>query len=298
MHSTTAIQEWADKIAAASRNLDTARQALQRDKQQRETSLRAKFVDWLTTTPAEQAVEDARVQLAQVQGEARKFAEQWIVIKARAQLLASPADAQRHSAQLRRAETARNRQNRVRPLLRLAETARHRLDEAADACGSASNVELLDLVTTNKAVSLMSSVSTSSAGDAVRRAGEALKALSDALPKRSEATALDVPGDLLDLVVDLTFAPAIDLLSWFNMGRLNDAERQCREARRKLAPLLERLRKLDDDTAARVAAEAEALRAIETPHLQAVAALVPAEIGVQVPTDLPSQQKLQEAMQR
>ncbi|HHM8582849.1 TPA: hypothetical protein ACRL2B_004473 [Pseudomonas aeruginosa] len=294
MHSTTAIQEWADKIAAASRELDTAQQALQRDKQQREASLRAKFVDWLTTTPAEQAVEDARVQLAQVQGEARKFAEQWIVSEARAQLLATPADAQRHSTQMRRVESARSRQDRVRPLLRLAETARNKLNEACSACDSASTMEMFDLVSSNKGVALLSTVSTSSAGDAVRSAGNAVKALADAMPKRSEAVALDAPDDLLDLVVDLTLAPAFDVLSWFNMGRLSDAASQCRQASEKLAPLLARLRKLDEDITARVSAEAEALRAIETPYLRAAAALVPAEISI----DCRELTIEQEAMQR
>ncbi|HCF9833296.1 TPA: hypothetical protein NI803_004587 [Pseudomonas aeruginosa] len=285
MQVTTELQEWADKIAAASRDLDAARQALAEDKQQRET-LRAKLVDWLTTTQAEQAVEDETERLAAVTAKARKLAEQWIAAQARARLEASAGDAARHSAQLQRIESARNRHNRVRPLLRLAEEARDRLDTARSACESASTAEVFDLVSSNKGIAIWSSLQTSSASSAVREAGQAVKALADALPKHAEAAALDAPDDFLDLIVDMTIAPDFDVLSLFNMGRLNDAAGKCRQASEKLAPLLDRLKKLDADTAARLTTEGEGLREIETPFLQAAAALVPPIIGAQVPTSL------------
>lgn len=85
---------------------------------------------------------------------------------------------------------------------------------------------------------------------------------------------------------DLAIAPAFDIFSFFNMQSLDKAASQCREASKKLAPLLSRLQNLHDETAARVTTEQAALHAIEAPYLHAAAALVPPIIRVQVPTSL------------
>lgn len=283
MQITHEIQTWADLIATATGDLSRAQQALRDDKNRRQSSLRGRFVDWLTSTPAEKDVEDKTERLAAISANASKAAQQWIVTEARAGLQSSTEDTRRHSEQSQRIENARKRQDRARRLLDLARTADEKLGEARSDCESASTTELLDLVSTNKALSILSTFETSDAADSVKEATAALKALKEALPKRAEATEFDMPDDLLDLVVDLAIAPVFDILSFFNMQRLDKAAEQCREASEKLAPLLARLQKLHDETAARVTAEQTALRAIEAPYLQAAAALVPPSIRVQVP---------------
>lgn len=286
MQVSTELLGWADRIRAAAQNLEEAKRSMEEDKQRRQNSLWARFVDLLTTTPAEKAVEHERSQLTAAMTSAGRAAEKWICAEARSSLQRSPADAQRHRAQVQRTVNAQERLNRVQPLLSLAETAHDKLDLARRDCESASNVEMLDLVTTNKAVSVWSSMETSSAADSIESARSAVRALANALPKRSEAVSIEAPDDMLDLFVDIVFQPAIDVLSWFNMGRLDDAARQCRNAAEKLSPLLSQLKTLRAKTAARLTAENDALRALEVPYLQAAAALVPGEIRFNVPTRL------------
>ncbi|EMP3151670.1 hypothetical protein WDX82_005127 [Salmonella enterica] len=286
MQITQEIQTWADLIATATGDLSRAQQALRDDKNRRQSSLRGRFVDWLTSTPAEKDVEDKTERLAAISANASKAAQQWIVNEARAGLQSSAEDMRRHTEQGQRIENARKRQERAGRLLDLAQTADEKLAEARSDCESASTTELLDLVSTNKALSVLSTFETSDAADSVKEAAAALKALSEALPKRSAAAEFDMPDDFLDLVVDLAIAPVFDILSFFNMQRLDKAASQCREASEKLAPLLARLQKLHHETLLRVSAEEAALRVIEAPYLQAAAALVPPTIRVQVPTIL------------
>lgn len=286
MNISTELQELADEIVKATRNLEEAKRSLKQDKQLRQTSIWARFVDFFTTTQDEVAVENASKRLASVMATAGKVAEQWICAEARSCLLRSSVDASRHSAQVQRTADALLRHNRVLPILRLAETAHSQLDLARRDCDSASSIEMLDLISKNKAVSVWSSMETSSAAESIGKASRAVKALVEALPQRAEVASIDAPSDLLDLFVDIAFQPAFDILSWFNMGRLDDAARQCMKASEKLDPLLSQLTKLSTNTASRLSTEAEALRSIEAPYLQAAAALVPGVIQFKVPKNL------------
>ena len=273
-------------IRAARHELEEAKRSMEEDKQRRQSSLWARLVVLLTTTPVEKAIEHERNKLNALMTSAGSYAEKWISEEARSSLQRSSVDAARHSAQVKRTVNAQERLNRVLPLWRLAETAHSKLDQARRDCESASGVEMLDLLSTNNAVSLWSSMETSSAADSIESARRAVKALADALPKRTESISVEAPNDMLDLFVDIVFQPALDVLSWFAMGRLDDAARQCRNAAEKMAPLLSQLSTLRANTAARVNAETEALRAIEVPYLQAAAALVPKEIGFKLPSGL------------
>lgn len=286
MQNSHEIQTWVDQIAIATSDLSRAQQALRDDKHRRQSSLRARFVDFLTDTQAEKDVQDKTERLAAISAKASKNARQWIINAAIAGLQSSKEDMCRHAEQLQRIDNAKNRHNRASRLLDLAQTAHNKLEEARDDCESASTTEMLDLVSKNKALSLLSAFETSDAAETVKEATAALKALSQALPKRANATEFDIPDDFLDLVLDLSIDPAFDILSFFNMQSLDKAASQCREASKKLAPLLSRLQKLNDETAARVTAEQATLHAIEAPYLHTAAAHVPQVIRVQVPSSL------------
>lgn len=61
---------------------------------------------------------------------------------------------------------------------------------------------MIDLFSSNKGVSVISSISASSAADSVRKANRALQALSEALPKRANSESFASPDDFFDLLVD------------------------------------------------------------------------------------------------
>lgn len=286
MHNKHEIQALADQITSATNDLSKAQQALRDDKKRRQSSLRGMFVDWLTSTPAEKEVQDKEERLSTISAEASKTARKLIISEAVSGLQSSPEDMRLHAEQCQRLNNANKRQERIRRLLDLARAAHNKLEEASSDCESASTTELLDLASTNKALSLLSTFETSDAADSVKEATAALKALSQALPKRAEATEFDMPDDFLDLAVDLALAPTFDIFSFFNMQSLDKAASQCREASKKLAPLLSHLQNLHAETAARVTTEQAALHAIEAPYLHAAAALIPPTIRVQVPTSL------------
>lgn len=286
MQKATDLHELAAQVQAAQRRVETARNILARDKQARASSLMARLVDALTTTQSETVLNDAEARLAAAMKKGRTAACVWIIDTARQRLAEKPAEAGRYQEQARKLERVQRRAGQMRRWLELAREADRRLSAARSACESASTTELLDFVSTNKVISALSYMDTSSAADAIRNAGRAVQALAEALPKRAGQAEIDQPDDLLDLLVDLAFDPGFDVLSLFNMGRLDDAARQCGKAADKLRPLLERLRQLVDDAQAKVEQERAALRDIEAPYLEAAAAQVPDILRMPTPASL------------
>ena len=283
MQVSTGLEHWLKRIQEARDHFEDAQSRVEQDKIARRASLWARIVDYFTNTPVERDLTDQRDELIAVMTSAGMAAEKWINGQARDTLRLSAADSQRHSAQLQRIANAKKRHDRVQPLLRLVNDACDKLDQARRDCESASDVELLDLVTTSKAASVWSSMETSGAADSIESAHRAVKALAAALPKRATAAEIDIPNDMLDLFVDIAFEPALDVLSWFNMGRLDDAARQCRKASEKIDPLQAQLKRLSATTRQKIAEEMAALHAIELPHLQAAAAQVPKGINFGMP---------------
>lgn len=275
MQTTPTIQDLATQVQASQRRVATARSAVEADKALRAGSWRARLVDMLTTTPAEAELNDAEAQLKEHFKVGTHAAQEWIIAIARQRLSEQPKEAELHRMQKRRVEHVTRRAGQVKEWLELTSTAASQLNAARSACESASTTELLDAFSKSKAISALSYMDTSSASDAVKRARVAVKALADALPKRTENGDIDQPDDLLDLVMDLAFDPGVDLLSWFNMGRLDDAARQCREAAAKLRPLLGQLSRLTGEAQAKVEEERAKLSAIEAPYLDAAANEVP-----------------------
>ena len=280
------IHEQHARVLEAQHAAVGARQALLADKQARSDSLLARFMDAVTTTPSEAALNAAEARLESVTKQARKAAHALIVAHAGELLANQPEEYERHRKQKQILDGLQKRSRQISHLFDLARTAADMLSAAATECDAASTAELLDLVSKNKAVSALSYLGASNASDAIDSASQAIKALTEALPDRSVQVDIEQPNDALDLVVDLAFDPGIDLLSLVTLGRLEDAAQQCREAADRLQPLHDRLHKLAGETREKVDQALALLHSIESPHLDAAAALVPEVLRVPTPKSL------------
>ncbi|WP_121498372.1 hypothetical protein [Pseudomonas aeruginosa] len=286
MEQSPELHTWSEKLHTASIALSKAQHDVRVDKDARKPSLWARIVDYLFQTRAEKSEENAAAELANVQAQARAFASRWIVSAAKASLANAEADYARYLAQRERVATATKRHVQVENWRGLAQDAHTLLISAADDCSSASTTEMIDLFSSNKGVSVISSISTSSAADSVRKANRALQALSEALPKRASSESFALPDDFFDLLVDLAIAPSFDFLSWINMGKLDDAEDQCRKAAGKVEATLSKLNLSVARAAELREAEQQKLCQIAAPYIQAAARLVPSSFGVKAPASL------------
>lgn len=286
MELSPELHAWSEKLHAASLALSEAQQEVRVDKDARNPSLWARVVDYLFQTKAEKSEERAAAELAHVQAQARAFAGRWIVATAKASLANDEGDHSRYLAQRERVATASKRHNQIDKWRGLAQEAHSLLISAADDCSSASTTEMIDLFSSNKAISVISSISTSSAADSVRRATRALQALSEALPKRANSESIAEPDDFLDLLVDLAIAPPLDIFSWINMGKLDDAAVQCRKAAEKVEVTLNKLNDSVSRAAAQRQDEQQQLSQIAAPHIQAAAKQVPSSFGVKAPASI------------
>jgi hypothetical protein len=286
MELSPELHAWSEKLHTACLALNEAQQKVRVDKDARKTSLWARVVDYLFQTRAEMTEEQAAAALADVQAQAREYAVRWIVASAKASLASVDADHVRYLAQRDRVATAVKRHIQIDKWRQLAQDAHGQLVIAADDCSSASTTEMIDLLSSNRAMSVISSVSTSSAADSVRSAARALQALSEALPQRAGSQRLDEPDDFFDLLVDLTLAPSLDIFSWLNMGKLDDAADQCRKAAEKVKVALNKLNESSAMAAALRVAEQQRLSQIAAPYIQAAASQVPSSFGVKAPESL------------
>ncbi|WP_427121422.1 hypothetical protein [Pseudomonas aeruginosa] len=286
MELSPELHAWSERLHAASLALSEAQQEVRFDKESRSPSLWARIVDFLLQTKAEKSEEQAAAELANVQAQAQAFAGRWIVATAKASIANDDADYARYITQRERVAKAIKRHIKIDKWRQLAQDAHSQLLSAADDCSSASTTEMIDLFSSNKAVSVISSISTSSAADSVRRATRALQALSEALPKRATSESIAEPDDFLDLLVDLAIAPPLDIFSWINMGKLDDAADQCRKAAEKVEATLNKLNESSASAAAHREAEQQQLSQIAAPYILAAAKQVPSSFGVKVPTSL------------
>lgn len=283
--SISTLQELADKVQAAQRQVDAARTAVEDDKCIRSGSVLARIADFFIRTRPEQSLDDCEARLASLTYQGKNAARAWIIATAGQRLAEQSADAIRHRDQTQRLDHALNRAGQVNGWLALAEAAHGQLWAAHRACKSASTSELLDAMSSNKGIAALSYLDTSSAANAVTRARLAVEALVSALPKQAEPVEIQQPGDMLDLAVDLVFDPGFDVLSYFNMFRLDDSANKCALAAGTLQPLLNRLRNMSSDVAAKAEQQRNALRSIQTPYLQAAAGDVPDLLRVEIPAD-------------
>ncbi|MFX4226348.1 MAG: hypothetical protein ACFHHU_00230 [Porticoccaceae bacterium] len=283
MTNVTRIYELVDQLQSAEHRVTAAQRAVEADKVARSGSFIARAVDALSTTAAEAALREAATGLERTRKQTRMDARTWIRETARASLISNLVDKDKHEALCFQIERSEVRVARVWAWQRLARDADEKLSRAASMCSNASSMEVLDLVTSSTAISLISSGSTVDAGRSIQSARAAMKRLAKALPNHTEQLDVDVPDDMLDLVIDLTISPLLDVLSWFNIGKLNDARKQCLRAQQAIRPLVRQLNKLERELCTQRDAGRRELRYLEAPYLEAAAEKVPAVLQVPTP---------------
>lgn len=139
-------------------------------------------------------------------------------------------------------------------LVQLGEKALREISEADSAVSSAQTMEVFDLATDNKGISLMSSMSNMDASSEMDDARRAVKEFARAAQRhqeRIEALNHDMTLEVIDLGLDL-----FDVTGWFDIGSvlslmsLSSASSALDDAERKVKQMLEPLR-----AAGRVSAE-------------------------------------------
>ncbi|WP_404995396.1 hypothetical protein [Cupriavidus pauculus] len=279
------FDSWLQRLAAAEAARDTARQAVAEDRRQR-TTLRAKLWACLAGTRAEAELRKADDHMAALTDDAHAAVRLWVNDTAAAWIEQEAPEP--HGSQLRRVAAVGARFEQLQSWQALARSAVQALERAESHCRSASTSEFFDAISKSKVMSVMSSLDTSAARNAVATARSATQALQQALPKRGATAQLDLPDDTLDLIVDVCLDPGFDILSLFNMAALDKSAAQCNRLRHVLSPLVARLDQLT--TAAHQVAQRETarLQAIQAPFLQRAAELVPAPIRLPAPKQLPA----------
>nr|WP_192963296.1 hypothetical protein [Pseudomonas fluorescens]CEK42094.1 hypothetical protein PQBR57_0141 [Pseudomonas fluorescens SBW25] len=283
MHYSPDLLAAVSKVRKATEALEAARRAVEDDKIGRRTSRWARLMDWLFDTTVEVRLGEAGNAFDLAHQSAIAVAQRWIVTAAKVELADNPVDHQRHSEQMTRVFSAFKRSKQTGEWLALAEDAYDKLQTAASDCSSASSTELLDLVTHSKGISILSAISNDSAASSIRRANIAVTVLEASLTRRTTASDIELPSDMLDLIVDLTFEPAFDILSWLSMGKLHEAERECQRVASAIAPLRTRLRASHATALSKHNAEWLHLKSIEAPYLVKASQQVPPSLMCEVP---------------
>lgn len=121
-------------------------------------------------------------------------------------------------------------------------TCLSKIDDAISAAQSAQNMEMLDMVSDNNGISLLSSMNTSSANDAANTAQRAAKKYIEAvnaLKVKLDAQAVEVRNvdDTVDLVMDLVFDFGFDFMSAVNMFALSDLKSDLGQLRGQIAQI-------------------------------------------------------------
>ena len=110
------------------------------------------------------------------------------------------------------------------------------LQEAKEQCEGASNMELMDVVSGNAGLTLMSHLETSEAQEALETAGKAIETFKTRLKKNpleenEELGGADLHTNLnIQLLLDVGFG----YFSWLNMGKLDDGAEKCQEVFEKI----------------------------------------------------------------
>lgn len=142
-------------------------------------------------------------------------------------------------------------ETRLRPLETIEQTAREihqlgvnavsALDNAIEDIRSAETYETIDAVSSNNGLSAVSTFANSKAKDSVKEARKAIDLLSHKT-KTAIAEQLVVPGDMFDLILDITLDSGFDFISLLNIGKLIEARRKCEKARQQIANIEAELR--------------------------------------------------------
>lgn len=173
-------------------------------------------------------------------------------------------------------------------LVQLGEKALREIGEADAAVSSAQTMEVFDLATDNKGISLMSSMSNmdaSSEMDDARRAVKEFARAAQQHQERIEALNHDMTLEVIDLGLDL-----FDVTGWFDVGSvlslmsLSSASSALDDAERKVKRMLEPLRSAERASAEEYRRDKDALVSAKREVFQ-TALLALQERGLQLPTN-------------
>lgn len=269
------LEQLARELTASHEALIDAEAKVEADKRLRRNSgLRARLVDLFTETPVEHELAVRSEAYRLVKARIHQELSLWFRNETMRLVQSSPV-AGEHSRTEASLVTLESRLAKARKWVDLARDASDALEHAQDQCESASNTEMLDMVTSSKAISLVSSMDTSSARIAVSDAQNAVKSLKEALPTRTQQSEISVPDDLVDLTLDFVFAPTIDFLSFMNMNSLDSAASKCDEIRRAIEPLSARLDVLVTNLREKKSETLKLLSYIEAPFMEQIKVRIP-----------------------
>lgn len=199
------------------------------DKASRQGRLLALAADFLFTTDAERKRDQAKEALAELTASSKTTVIEWVEERVEA-TATSDASAGPALADARARQADLNRRYRtVHNAMEKGWVALRTLKDAKSACSSASTTEAFDLLSKSKAVSVLSSMSTSDANESLKKAQTAVTAFRELFPAAGEAPA-DQVDDTLDLILDFTLELPFDFTSWANMSSLDTAAANCARA--------------------------------------------------------------------
>jgi hypothetical protein len=275
-----------DGIRAASACRTRAHHALVEFTEARSAmTLQERLVDSFVTSNDEELRDHAERNIASCDAQLADIVPRWTTQEAYGTLAKDLADTEAHQEAIRAHRPHRALVDAATGLHGLAVVAEAHLDEAISDLSSASTMETLDAVSSNKAIALMSHSQNQTASDSVREAQASIERL-QAETRRvgAQLTGID---DTLDLVMDLAFDGVFDFMSFINIGRIDAARRKCEEAivqvrqeRLRLHGLLERAVRDAQPTL-------QAVDAITARHLAMAVARLPRDVRALAPVTLP-----------
>lgn len=244
-----------------------------------------RIADSFIVTQDEESRDHAERTIASCDRQLTASVPDWVVAEAFRTLAADPASSEDNRRAMEAHAPSKRILEAATSLHGMAERAERDLEEAISALSSASTMEVMDAVSSNKAIAMMSHSQNQTASDAV----EAAQASVDALKAETGRVGADLSGidDTLDLILDLAFDGPFDFMSFVNIGRIDAARRQCEQAlaavrqeRLRLHGLMQRAQ--DAERPFR-----DAVDATTAPHLASAAAKLPEDVHHLVPAVLP-----------
>ena len=201
-------------------------------------TLLAKVVDWVGTTAPEDDLAQAKLSLAAHTGFVREQLPGYITERTLILLQDDPALAQQVAALDERANRMRPRAESLASAARLGTQAISDLETAKSECSHASTMELFDGATSNVGLSLLSSMSTSTAASAVTTANKSVTRFAERV-KTVQQSALDVPEAWADFAVDMI--TDFDVFSFYNAFKLAETEEACAKMITTIKPIVARV---------------------------------------------------------
>lgn len=275
-----------DGIRAASACRTRARAALVEFSEARSAmTMRERLVDSFVTSQDEELRDRAERTIASCDQQLCDIVPRWTVQEAYETLTADARDSESHRIAVEKHNPHRILVDAATRLHGLAVAAESHLDEAISDLSSASTMETLDAVSSNKGIALMSHSQNQTASDSVRTAQASIERLQ--AETRRVGAQLSGIDDTLDLIMDLAFDGVFDFMSFINIGRIDGARRKCEEALGHVRQERLRLHGLLERAVEDALPTLKAVHAITAPHLATAVARLPQDVRALAPLTLP-----------